>query len=578
MNRYWTSETRSHRIASGLLWFALFGVFGASMLHASMRITDVQVDGEAQKIVPLTDMAGASNFKPLRLSSTAKKMIFSFADTNRSYRLRYKLEGYDKEWQELYTEMVVWIRLHDKDFSALAGNEKVLRGETPGWNGQPETAPMVEQSLSFVSPCAAKRMNAFFISNGGVASMGMMVVDDVTITIEKPLLKTNRVLTLDLSTGAALNTPLGTPSKWAREGPRPELARLLKRTDPSGKTVLYLHDTDAHKYGVWRTRDLQETISPGDRVTLNYRIAHSIGRGDKGEAIYATLPPGSYWFRVAQIDVNGLPTGKELSLPVLIIPPLYQRAEFWGMSIVTLLALLVLGLRVNRWHKMKQALKRSEAQRMLEAERARIARDIHDDLGATLAQIAMLSELAENELKQGKAVDTLLHDVFVRAHDTTRKLDEIVWALKPANDTLEHLVGYLCQFAETYLKLAALRFRLDAQDTLPQCILTSGQRHNLFLAAKEALHNVVKHAKATEVWLRIHVVDDVLVVSIEDNGAGRLPDSVVSSMHGSANMQSRMDQLGGTYLRTGCPGKGTVVEFRLPLKGQLSDRKEDNTH
>ncbi len=552
----------------------LFGgtAFFAFDGFATLSINKIVVDGKATKLSLASDNSSGGNLEPFRICSTAKNVAFYFADTNNDFRLKYKMEGYDTKWRDPSSEMVVWLRLQDRDSNALAGNEMVLRGETPNWNGQPETAPMVSQSISLVSPCVANRLNIYFISNGGVSVLGMAVVDDVIVTVDRASDKTSKVIHYDWKQGKALDNPMGAPSKWVREGPRPEIAKLLKRSGDSTNTVLYLCDTDAKKYGVWRTRDPSETIGAGDRVTLTYKIAHSIGRGGTTDAKYDDLAPGNYWFRVAQVDVNGLPTGKELSLPVVVVPPLHYRAEFWLVITVIGSALLFLVARIVIWRKMQYRLRQSENQRMLEAERARIARDIHDDLGATLAQIAMLSELAESEAKQGLTVEGLLHDVFVRAQDTTRKLDEIVWTLKPANDTLEHLVGYLCQFAEEYLKLANLRFRLDAQDTLPQCTLTSGQRHNLFLAAKEALHNVVKHAKATEVWLRIHVADDVLVVRIEDNGSGQLPDAIVSSMQGSVNMQSRMEQLGGRYMRVGCPGKGTIVELTLPLKGQISDR------
>lgn len=539
--------------------------------RAELRITKIAVDGQETQLSVSSETGDGRSVAPLKLLSSAKTLSFTFeggSESNKCVRLKYKLEGQDTKWIDPSSEMVVWLRLQDRDSNALAGNEIVLKGETPNWNGQPETAPMVSQSMSFVSPCAADRLNVYFISNGGVSVMGMAVLDDVYVTIERATDRTRKVIRYDLKDGKALDSPMGTPSNWIREGPRPEIAQLLKRSGDSANTVLYLHDTDIKKYGVWRTRDPREAVGPGDRVTLTYKIAHSIGRGGESNAKYENLAQGNYWFRVAQVDVNGLRTGKELSFPVVVVPPMYYRAEFWLVISVVGSALLFLVARIVVWRKMQNRLRQSEHQRMLEAERARIARDIHDDLGATLAQIAMLSEMAEADEKLAKPVGTLLHDIFTRAHDTTRKLDEIVWALKPANDTLDHLVGYLCQFADKYLQLAGLHFRLDAPETLPPYTLTSGQRHNLFLTVKEALHNVVKHGRATEVWLHVGLTDNVLHLRIADNGSGQVPAPDAPLSRGSANMKNRMEQLGGSYARTGTKGKGTTVELTLPLKGQ----------
>ena len=163
-----------------------------------------------------------------------------------------------------------------------------------------------------------------------------------------------------------------------------------------------------------------------------------------------------------------------------------------------------------------------------------------------------------------------MNDIFNCAHEATRSLDEIVWAIKPENDSLESLIRYLSRFVESYLRLAGLRFRLDAPDDLPSQALTSTQRHNLFLTAKEAVHNVVKHAQASEVWLRIKLLENVLQLSIEDNGNGDAPALDASLNRGSANMKQRMEQIGGTCTRTGIHGTGTTVSIAFPLMKEAS--------
>jgi signal transduction histidine kinase len=246
-----------------------------------------------------------------------------------------------------------------------------------------------------------------------------------------------------------------------------------------------------------------------------------------------------------------------------MVPPLIQRLAFWVILLVAVGVILAFTVRWVTQQQSQRQMELVEQRRILEEERTRIARDIHDDLGATMTQIAMFSEVAQSHANA--AVRDFLNDIFNCAHEATRSLDEIVWAIKPENDSLESLIRYLSRFVESYLRLAGLRFRLDAPDDLPSQTLTSSQRHNLFLTIKEAVHNVVKHAQATEVWLRIKLLDNVLHLSIEDNGNGEASALDASLNRGSANMKKRMDQIGGTCTRTGTHGKGTIVSILFPL-------------
>ncbi|MEI7902391.1 MAG: ATP-binding protein [bacterium] len=553
--------------AALLSLFALIPLYGS----AEIRITKAAADGRDLALSHASQTENNGNGVPVTFASSSKSVAFHFQATpavGECVRLKYKLEGLDPDWCDLESHMIVWLRVLDKKGNFVAGSAIDLTGESRGWTGSPADTPLMPFSMSVAAPLHAAKLRMYFISNGTGPVVGHLVVDAVNVRIEHADGTPPGEFEITCSTGNRADGKQAVLDTWTREGERPELAQVLWRTDAPPRPVLFLNDDDPDKFGVWNSvDDTAPAVKEGDRVTMTCRIAYSIGYGGPaGAATYGKLNPGTYWFRVAAFQVNGLPTGTEVSLPVVVVPPLYRRAEFWLALVVAFFGLLLLTIRLVVWRRMKGRLEQSEHQRMLEAERSRIARDIHDDLGATLAQIAMLSELAEADEQQSRPVGTLLHDIFMHAHDTTRKLDEIVWALKPANDTLEHLVGYLCQFAENYLKLAGLRFRLDAPETLPACTLTSGQRHNLFLAAKEALHNVVKHAGASEVWLRIRVQDNVLCFQIEDNGSGQAPSSKDPAGRGSANMKNRMEQLGGGFLRIGTPGRGTIVEFKFTMK------------
>lgn len=179
---------------------------------------------------------------------------------------------------------------------------------------------------------------------------------------------------------------------------------------------------------------------------------------------------------------------------------------------------LVAGERYLTRRKLQARLEIMDRQRAVEQERARIARDLHDDLGASLTQIALLSELAKADLAQPELARTHLNQIFTTAGGLARHLNEIVWAVNPANDTLEQFTSFICKFAQHYLGLVGIRCRLDFPDSLANCPMTAPERHNLFLATKEALHNIVKHAQAGQVWLRLKFDGDVLTLLIVDDG------------------------------------------------------------
>src|SRR5437660_3080590 len=191
-----------------------------------------------------------------------------------------------------------------------------------------------------------------------------------------------------------------------------------------------------------------------------------------------------------------------------------------GALLVLIVGALVAGVRYTLYRKMRSQLELLNRQRTLERERTRIARDLHDDLGASLTQIALLSELAKADIHQPELARTHLDQIFTTVSGLTRELNEIVWAVNPANDSLEHFTDHICKFAQDYLSLAGIRCRLDFPETVPAYPMPSSERQSLFLAAKEALHNIVKHAQAGQVWIRLKLEPGMLLLLLEDDGKG----------------------------------------------------------
>jgi signal transduction histidine kinase len=203
----------------------------------------------------------------------------------------------------------------------------------------------------------------------------------------------------------------------------------------------------------------------------------------------------------------------------------------------------------------------------VQKERARIAKDLHDDLGAHLSQIAMLSELAQSDFHKPEQAHGHIDLIFRTARSVTRSLDEIVWAVNPRNDSLDRFTAHLCTFAPEFLRAAGITCRLDVPMDLPIRMLPANVRHHLYLAFKEVLNNVVKHAGATEVWLRLQLSPWELSLVIEDNGRGFRPgNGGAPGEDGLVNLRQRMGEIGGRFEQQSEPDKGTRTVLVAPLQ------------
>ncbi len=238
-------------------------------------------------------------------------------------------------------------------------------------------------------------------------------------------------------------------------------------------------------------------------------------------------------------------------------------------------------LDVTQRRRAEEEIRRLNAeleQRALERERARIARDIHDDLGASLTRISMLSESVRSEVKGLAQAATDTDQIHSTAREITRAMDEIVWAVNPKYDTMDSLAAYIGRFAQQYLGAAAIRCRLKMPVQLPPLALSAEVRHNVFLAFKEALNNVVKHAQATEVDISLELRPTEFVLVVVDNGRGfqRNADKPAAaapadtlrsaSGHGLPNIQKRMEEIGGSCVWDSAPGGGTRTAFTVAIK------------
>lgn len=280
---------------------------------------------------------------------------------------------------------------------------------------------------------------------------------------------------------------------------------------------------------------------------------------------YPRLPPGRYLFEVRAANEDGVWSARPATLAITVQPPFWRTP--WFLGAVTLLVGIGFAGTIH-WISTTRLRRKLRHQQALERERARIARDLHDQLGANLVQVALLGELLEGDKENPAEVEAHARQITETARETTRALDEIVWATNPAHDSLEGLVNYLCKYAQEYLALAGIRYRLEVPP-VPERPLAPEVRHNVYLAAKEAIHNVVKHAGAQSLHLRLRLDNGRAILEIQDDGRGLAPDALARGRHGLSNMQKRLEEIGGRCEIESRAGQGTTVRLEFPIPDKV---------
>jgi ligand-binding sensor domain-containing protein/signal transduction histidine kinase len=313
-------------------------------------------------------------------------------------------------------------------------------------------------------------------------------------------------------------------------------------------------------------------LSTAERVLFRYRLA---GRhdewteiGTRREVIFDTLRPGGYRFEVSARNPGGTWSGQSASLAFSVLPYFWQRTSFQWLVVAVGCTFLALVVRWISLRGMRRQLALAAQQAAVERERARISRDMHDELGSRLTRLSILSELAGRNLAQPEAARTHLETLSEAARETAESLGELIWTVKPANDTLDNLANHLCQCADEFFRESDIRCRFDIPDQLPPLPATADVRQEVSLAIKEALNNVARHSEATEVRLGMQVVPQGFIVTVGDNGRGLDPQRPVRADGGNGlpNMNRRLARIGGKCEVESPPGGGTVVRFTVPIR------------
>jgi signal transduction histidine kinase/ligand-binding sensor domain-containing protein len=323
----------------------------------------------------------------------------------------------------------------------------------------------------------------------------------------------------------------------------------------------------------------QEWSPPTDQVTVTY----------------ANLRPANYRFLVRAINTEGAVSSTPATISFSIVPPIWQR--WWFLTLAAIgVGLIVYGFYRYRTARLieinaalenarrsEERLRRSREERLVELERVRtrIATDLHDDIGASLTQIAILSEVAQTKSENGNGAQTApLAKITEVSNELVGTMSDIVWSINPSKDHLSDLVQRMRRFASDVLAPKDMVVRFNLPEDGSAIVVDSNIRREVFLVFKEAVNNAAKHSKATRVDVKLMINDRLIELEVRDNGTGfdtappSFEDTYTSegySGNGIPNMRKRAAEMGGTIELQSSGESGSLVRLTMPRELAFDD-------
>jgi two-component sensor histidine kinase len=439
----------------------------------------------------------------------------------------------DRNWQTRDGAMFIGVRYYNKDGDFVDETRFLASGRSPGWKGKLEGSTFTPRKETVLVPPDAYEAEVFTTSAGPPSAVGLFAVTDCNLYAGDR--------SLDIGSG------------WIKQGSRPSMAL---RENIDGHSAFVIDDTDIRGHADWVSP--RRPVTPGQSLTLDWKELYSNGMGDALTAVYGTLPVGDYRFIVEEVDLAGTPK-RHYTVHFRIPPPFWRTAWFW-MSCLGGTA--VLGLVGGILWSRAASRKREERQQLIEEERRRIARDLHDDLGAQLSQMILASSF-QATIAPSDSIKQSFRSLNELAHTLSASLSKTIWMLNPENDNLESLSDFLCRMLAAQCKSSGVKSRSKISE-MPASVKVSNElRHNASLAVREGVTNALRHASPSEIWLHAKFRAGRLFLDVIDDGVGLPP--VPPKGNGLSNMKKRAEMLGGVCEFFSPASGGAQVHFEFPI-------------
>ena len=511
--------------------------------------------------------AAIDGFGPLSVPATARALTLGFTP-EAGRRKRFRLDGVDSAWREGPGEMSLTVRFADANGEQIAHVAFRIAGESAGWTFDLQRPVFVHRHETIIVPPQANTFWLEFSSAGPPETLGVALVSDLAVT---------RV-DANGSSGILLSGPHGrqvdtrfpgaiAPEGFISDGPRPSMARLLTFPNPLStipSECFAIIDEDATTHAEWHSiKQEGPHVVPGESLTVAWNEACSVGYGYHVEESYASPPAGEYRFRLQTLDLFGRPVGPESSLLIRVLAPWWKWPSVWAAMLAVLIAGVVTLARHLAQRRIHEQLVRLKEERLIEQERLRIAREIHDTLAQGFTGIIIQLEAAEDAQLRGLAHESADHLRSARelARESLQEARRSVLALRPQVLDGRGLPEALRELFQKLTAGTSVQAELKvAGEPRP---LASAVEQNLLRIALEALTNVLRHARARKFSAQLDFEAEAVRLELRDDGCGFDPD-VNHEGFGLMGMKERTEAMAGRLFINSATGLGTTICLVLP--------------
>lgn len=543
----------------------VFGTLGGGMAAQEASQKAVTAAAVVARIddreVALDD--GAS----LQVPATAHTFTLGFKP-EKGLRARFRLEGLDPAWREGPGEMAFRIRFANANGEQIDNVAFHMAGESAGWSGDLKNPTFVPRREKIVVPQGATAFWLEISSAGPPATLGVLLVKEMAVIRagkngeEETLIRGPYGRQIDLRFP---NSPA--PVGFISDGPRPSMARLVTLAPSPGAPLvdcLAIFDEDPGTHAEWHTiKQDSPRVVAGEALTVAWQEAFSVGFGDAWEATYFPPQGGEYRFHLQQLDTVGQPLGGETAVLVRVLTPWWERWWVLAGALVTVAAGAFAISRHVTQRRMRQQLLHLEEDRLIEQERLRIARDIHDTLAQGFTGVIIQLEAAEDAQVRGlmQECSRHIHRAQELARDSLHEARRSVRALRPQALERQHLCAALSELVDKMTAGISLEasFRVEGQPLA----MPPGCEDNLLRICQEVLTNALRHAEAKHFDCALIFAPNGVILELRDDGRG-FDSNESHEGFGLLGIKERIQQMDGELTIRSAPGEGTQIRVRLP--------------
>jgi len=482
-------------------------------------------------------------------------------------RLCFKLEGHDPEWRESSKAPDYVMRLgvvfYDGKGNWLSEKDFGVTGNSPGWTGSPKDSPLLARKETISIPKGAATFAILLSSAGPSTELGVLAVGAFNI-FKAGGRNAAPIWALKFPEGDGSHVPQG----WVRTGSRPSMAQVVfSKTAPCGQ-LLAIVDDDIFAHGEWQSPRIPTDCAPGESLRMEWLESFSAGVGGDILQSYQSLEPGRYLFRFKKLTPQGTETKMDGAFALIVVPPFWKRTWFLVIGVMVATGLAIAAVRYPAWRQTRRVIAELHEKNAVHAERARIARDLHDTLEQGVTCLSIQIQCIARGIETGSStVQSSIESARQLLKQFHSELRDSIWDLRSTELDRIDLGAAVKRMAETLS--AGLNIQIELRQNTQGIILPDLVETNFLRIAQEAITNAIKNGGASQISIDLAASSSVVTLKISDNGKG-FPEghcSLSGNGHfGIQGMMERTQRMGGQLTISSGERGGCIVCVEVPLR------------